>query len=167
MNLSQIFITEGRVYVDNLDEFLKKIDMPNCDLSLLNANYIADRDHAELAAKKAIRSWEQGKNVARTLPIEILLYASATRQINQALEMGVKEKSENKVLAVVIGNEQCVNKFKEIVSFKEEKVLHMDDDKRKRLMNFFNISEREIGVAGTERIPDIIRERIVLFDIFK
>lgn len=167
MNTSQIFIIEGSVYVDEVDDFLRKIDFDECDIALLNADYISDRGHAELAAKKAIGSWSQGKNIARTLPIEIMLYASANRQINQAIEMGVKSNSENKVIAVLIGEEDCITEFKEISGFKEEKVLNLDEEKMESLRGFFDINEKELGVTGVEKIPDIIKERIVLFDIFK
>ncbi|MFP3909815.1 MAG: KEOPS complex subunit Cgi121 [Halobacteriota archaeon] len=167
MNTSQIFIVEGSVHVDNLEDLLEKINIEGCDIALLNSDYIADRAHAELAAKKAIRSWEQGKKIARTLPMEVLLYASANRQINQALEMGVKPNADNKVVAVVIGDEDCVSKFKGAVNFREEAVLHMDDMKRERLTRFFDIKEEEIRITGEERIPNIIKERVVLFDMFK
>lgn len=163
----QIFIIEGSVHVSRVDDFLEKIDFDECDIALLNADYIADRGHAELAAKKAAESWSQGKNVARTLPIEIMLYASANRQINQALEMGVKPDSENKVVAVIVGEEECVNKFKEISSFKEEKVLNLDNEKIEKLKRFFDIKKEEIEATGVEKIPAIIKERIILFDMFK
>lgn len=167
LNTSQIFIIEGSLYVDKVDDLLEKINFDECVIALLNADYIVDRDHAELAAKKAMENWAQGKNVARTLPIEIMLYASANRQINQALEMGVKSNSENKVVAVVIGEEECVSKFKGTSSFKEEKVLSMNKKKVENLKRFFDINKEEIEVTGTEKIPDIIKERIVLFDVFK
>ncbi len=166
-SLSQIFIIEGSVHVDNVEDFLEKINFNECDVALLRGNYIADRGHAELAAKKAIESWRQGKNVARTLPIEIMLYASANRQINQALEMGVKQNSENRVVAVLVGEEGCVTKFKEVTGFKEEKVLDLNKEKMESLKRFFDINKEEIEVTGMEKIPDIIKERIVLFDMFK
>ncbi|MFO7965975.1 MAG: KEOPS complex subunit Cgi121 [Archaeoglobaceae archaeon] len=164
---SQIFIIEGSIHVDNVEDFLEKIKLPECGIALLNADYIVDRGHAELAARKAIDSWREGKNVARTLPIEIMLYASANRQINQALEMGVKSNSENKVVAVLVGEEDCISKFKVISGFREEKVLNLDEDKVENLKRFFDINEEELNVTGREKLPDIIKERIVLFDLFK
>lgn len=167
MNNSQILIIEGSVYVDSIENFLGKINLNECDIALLNAEYIANKGHAELAAKKAIKSWNQSENIARTLPMEVLIYASANRQINQAQEMGIKGNVENKVVAVIIGDERCIGKFKEITGFKEETVLHMDEKKKERLKKFFDIKEEEIRVTGVEKIPDIIKERVVLFDMFK
>lgn len=167
LNTSQIFIIEGSVYVNEVDDFLEKTNLTKCDIALLNADYITDKGHAELAAKKAVKSWAQGKNIARTLPIEIMLYASANRQINQAIEMGVKSHSKNKVVAVLVGDKECVDKFKEISGFKEEKVLSLDQKKVENLKELFDINEEEIRVTGVEKISDIIKERIVLFDVFK
>jgi len=163
----EIFILEGSVSVESVEDFFKRINITGCDIALLNADYVADRSHAEFAARKAIESWVKGRNVARTLAMEILLYASATRQINRALEMGVRENEENNVVAVIIGDKNCIEKFKNAVDFKEKKVLKMNDEKIERLKKFFDIGDKEIDVTGVERIPEIIRERTVLFDILK
>lgn len=163
----EIFILEGSVFVKSAKEFFEKININGCDITLLNADLIADRSHAEFAARKAIESWIRGRNIGRTLAMEILLYASANRQINKALEMGVRENEENNVVAVIIGDKNCIEKFKNAVDFKEKKVLKMNDEKIERLKKFFDIGDKEIDVTGVERIPEIIRERIVLFDILK
>jgi len=163
----EIFIFEGSIYVESAKDFFNKIDIAGCDIALLNAEYVADRSHAEFAAKKAIESWVRGRNIGRTLAMEILLYASANRQINKALEMGIKENEENNVVVIIIGGKNCVEKFKSAVDFKERKVLKMSDDKIENLKRFFDISDEEINIVGVDRIPEIIRERIVLFDILK
>jgi|Deesub1362A_J573_1020465.scaffolds.fasta_scaffold02040_5 KEOPS complex subunit Cgi121 len=168
MNLQiEIFIIEGSVYAGSLKDFFKKINIENCEVAILNADYVAGREHAEFAAKKAIKSWFKGKKVARTLPMEILLYASATRQINRALEMGIKENRNNRVVAVIVGSKSCVEKFKNSTGFREENVLEMTEEKIENLKRFFDIKDEEIEVTGEGKIPEIIRERIVIYDILK
>ncbi len=164
---SHIFIIEGSVQVGKIEDFLEKLNFTGCDIALLSAEYIADREHAEVASRKAIDSWREGKNVARALPIEIMLYASANRQINQALEMGVKPNSKNRVVAVLVGEEGCISKFKEVTGFKEEEVLDIGEEKAENLKRFFKINEEELAVTGAEKLPDIIKERVVLFDLSK
>lgn len=164
--MSEITILEGTVNVDSVADFLKRIDLDGCSITFLDANYVADREHAELAARKALKAWEEGRNVARTLAMEVLLYAAATRQISKATEMGLKE-GKNRVVVVVIGDKSCIEELKRRVDFVEEKVLELTDEKIKRLVEFFEISKEEIEIVGLEKIPLLVRERIVLFDISK
>jgi len=152
-------ILQGVVRVEDISRFLERFG--NC-ATFLNADYLADKEHAELAAKKAISAWKEGRNVARTLPVEIMLYAAATRQINRAIEIGLKE-GENRVVVVVLGD--CVEEVKDILEEKE--VLVMDEEKIKRLKEFFNITDEELKIVGVEKLPLLIRERVILFDLSK
>ncbi len=161
-----MLVVQGKLYVKNLGEFLKKY---GSDAVFLSAEYIVNEDHAYFAAKKAVKAWEEGRNVAKTLPLEVMLYAAATRQIRDALSLGVRE-GENKVVAVFLNNSNVSNV--EVENFVEEKVLEedvlqMDEEKFERIVKFFKINSRELEVAGREKLPLLVRERIVLFDINK
>ena len=153
-----VTILQGVVKVDDISKFLERFGCA----TFLNADYLADKKHAELAARKAIRAWQEGRNVARTLPVEVMLYAAATRQINKAMEIGLKE-GENRVVVVVL--DDCVEKVKDVLEEKE--VLVMDEEKIKRLKEFFNITDEELETVGAEKLPLLIRERIILFDLSK
>jgi KEOPS complex subunit Cgi121 len=154
-------ILEGLIEVRSVDEILKAVG--NCSV-LIDANYVIDLDTVEFAVKKALKSWSEGRNVAKTLPMEILLYVSATRQIRDAIRLGVKE-GVNEIVAVIL-DESCVEKLKEL-GFKERKVLKLDDEKVKRVKEFYDIGDEELNVVGVEKLPLLIRERIALFDVFK
>ncbi len=164
--MSDIILLEGTVHVDSVADFLKKIDLKGCSVTFLDADYVVDREHAEFAARKALKSWTEGRNVARTLAMEVLLYAAATRQISKATEMGLKE-GKNRVVVVIIGDKSCVEELKKRIDFVEEKVLELTDEKIKRLTEFFEISKDEIEIVGLEKIPLLVRERISLYDISK
>jgi KEOPS complex subunit Cgi121 len=45
--------------------------------------------------------------------------------------------------------------------------LHPAKEKIKRLVKFYEINENEIETTGSEKLSLLVRERIVLFDIFK
>jgi len=150
-----MIILQGIVSVDDVSKFLARFG--EC-AAFLNADYIADIGHAEIAAKKAIKAWREGRNIAKTLPVEIMLYAAATRQINRAMVLGLK-RGRNRVVVVLNCNSVDV--------VKEENVLEMDEKKIKRLKEFFEISNEELEIAGIEKLPHLIRERIVLFDLGK
>ena len=153
-------IIEGVVRVDSVQDFIKRVD---CTVTFLNADYVASREHAEFAARKAIKAWTEGRRVARTLAIEVMLYAAATRQISKAMTMGLKE-GDNRVVAVVIDG--CADRVRRYVE-KERVLGEMDEEKINRICDFFEISDEEVNIVGVERIPLLVRERIVLFDISK
>lgn len=168
LNVS-ISILEGTVEVGDLGDFFEKLPFGDCSISLLNADFVADKEHAKFAAKKAIKAWRKKENIAKTLAMEVLLYASATRQINKAMKIGIKKNSKSNVVAVIIGKDvgECVRRFKDASGFNEEQVLIASEDKTKRLKRFFDIGKEEVQIVGVSRVPDIIKERIVMFDLFK
>jgi len=164
-----ISIMEGTIEVGDVVEFIDKLPSGDCTVSLLNAEFIADKEHAKFAARKAIKAWTEKENIAKTLAMEVLLYAAATRQINKAMKIGLKKNSKNNVVAVIIGKdgEECVRMFRDITGFNEENVLVDSEEKTKKLKRFFDIGKEEVQIVGVSRVPDIIKERIVMFDLFK
>ena len=153
-------ISQGVIEIKNVREFLSKIP-DGC--VLINSDYVISLDVLKFAVQKALKSWREKRNVAKTLSMEILLYVSATRQINKALKIGLKEGA-NRVIVVDLNG--CLEKLKEL-GLKEEDVLQVDDKKIKRIAKFYEIDEEELNLVGKEKLPLLIRERIVLFDITK
>jgi KEOPS complex subunit Cgi121 len=125
-----------------------------------------DEDHAYFAAKKAIKAWIERRSVARTLPLEVILYAAATRQINKATTIGIKEGT-NDVVIIFLGKEKVDEKKLKIKDFEEKEVLKMNRKKFERIIQFFSINKNELEIVGKEKISLLVRERIVLFDLNK
>ncbi len=155
-----MIISQGVIEIKNVKEFLSKIP-DGC--VLINSDYVISLDVLKFAVQKALKSWREKRNVAKTLSMEILLYVSATRQINKALKIGLKEGA-NRVIVVDLNG--CLEKLKEL-GFKERDVLQTDDKKIKRIAEFYEIDEEELNLVGKEKLPLLIGERIVLFDITK
>ena len=101
-------ILAGTISVDDTQYFLNAVNKVSADsgaiIQAINAENIAGKEHIDYAIKKAIKSFETGKNIAKDLGLEILLYVSARRHIQKALAMGVREGAMN-VLFIVIGEE--------------------------------------------------------------
>ncbi len=152
-------IIQGEITVENVQEFLKELGDEGCHVTFINADYVADPSHVEFAAEKAIKAWNEGKRVSRSLTMEILLYAAATRQIWKALRLGLRE-GRNRVVAVVL-NDCDISKF----GFQEKEVLSLDDSKIRKIKEFFEIGDAELEIAGVEKLPLLVRERIVLFHL--
>ncbi len=153
-------IKQGILEVKSIDRFLEEFG--EC-IAVIDANYIIDLDVVKFAVKKAIKSWNEGRNIAKTLPLEILLYFSATRQIKDAIKVGVKEGRREVILVVL--NKSCEEKLKEI--FKESEVIKVDENKIENVKRLYGINEKELEVVGIEKLPLLIKERIALFDVFK
>ncbi|MCS7129930.1 MAG: KEOPS complex subunit Cgi121 [Archaeoglobaceae archaeon] len=121
----------------------------------IDSKYVVDLSTVDFAVKKAIKNWNSGKRISRSLAIEILLYYSANRQIETAKKLtGTK-----KVVAIILDE----NEFSEI-DFNEEEFYPEFDLELVR--EHYEISDEEIRIVGVEKLPLLIKERIALFSSF-
>jgi KEOPS complex subunit Cgi121 len=144
-------VTFGELLVENLSNF--RVDYA----SFINSKYVVSLDVVEFAAKKAIENWKNGRRISRSLPIEILLHYAATRQIRDALRMGLKE-GKNRVAAVIL-DEGKIENFEEL-EFRPE----YDAD---AVVRHYGITKEELEITGPEKLPLLVRERIALFSAFE
>lgn len=120
----------------------------------IDSKYVVDLSTIDFAIKKTIKNWNVGKRISRSLAMEILLYYSATRQIDIAKKLTGVEK----VVAVVLDDEEFSK-----IDFEEGKFYpHFDIDLIKK---HYQISDEELKIVGLEKLPLIIQERIALFSI--
>lgn len=135
--------------------------------TFINSKYVVSLDVVEYAAKKAIENWNMGKRISKSLSIEILLYYAATRQIKDALQIGISER-ENRVAAVILDEKRmdkaCKGEEGEI-KFKEMEFKPEYDFKA--VKEFYGITDEEISITGVEKLPMLVRERIALFSVIK
>lgn len=120
--------------------------------TFIDSKFVVDISNVQFAVKKALNAWNSGKRISKSLAIEILLYYSATRQI----EIAKKLAGTKRVVAVVLDEK----KFSEI-DFKEERFSPEFD--LELLMEHFEISLEELEIVGIEKLPMLIQERIALF----
>lgn len=76
---------------------LKKLrqNLPNAEVQFFDCTHIAGIEHLEIAALNALHAFKNSINISRSLSMEVLLYASAQRQIDAAIRMlGVSRDSE-------------------------------------------------------------------------
>lgn len=158
MKFEKFEILSGYIDVEDVGSYLESLD---CDAAIIDANYVIDQENVRFAAEKAIKSWNEGKSIAKTLPMEILLYSAATRQIKDALKIGIK-KGRNAVFVVLLNCEKIPN-------FKKEdfKRIEPTAEQIERIKEFYGISDEELEIVGVERLNLLIRERIALFSLGK
>jgi KEOPS complex subunit Cgi121 len=165
-----IQILEGTVFIENKELFLKKIKEiketstgKNLAIQAFDADKLAGKDHLTFAIKKALDSFNKCTNVANDLGKEIMLYAAGTRQINRAIKIGVHDGLNN-IAIVAVGEMIDLSAFDEITP---GNVLQYSGSKNSALMDIFNITEEEIEVAGADKIPELVLERVALVDVMK
>jgi KEOPS complex subunit Cgi121 len=166
-------IVEGVLVVEDLQASLKEISClaASCDVIIqaMNADKLAGIGHIGLAMRKALRAFEEGRNVARDPGVELMRYASGRRQITEAFSLGLSV-GENHVVLVVLGKEQeAVSKTATVLrGFVEEaQVLEYRPEKRAVLMEHFGIGEAEILAVGEAKLPELVLERVALVDVLK
>ncbi len=143
----------GEIFIKSIKDF-----NVNC-AAFIDSKYVADLDAVKFAAEKAIKSWERGERISRSLPLEILLYYAATRQIKDAIKLGLRE-GLNRVAAVVLNEKEF-----EKIGFRQ---LKFDPDfDLDLIMKHYEITDEELKIVGEEKIPLLIKERIALFAAMK
>ena len=161
-----IQIREGKVSIDNVEEFLqklKKVGMENnLTLQALDADKIAGKEHIMFAVEKAINSFKTGTNIANDLSKEIMLYTAGTRQINKAVKLGI-HKGENNIVLVAVGEAQ-LSGFDEI---RLASVLAYRGSKKEALIKIFGITNEELEAVGEKKLPELVLERVALVDVIK
>jgi tRNA threonylcarbamoyladenosine modification (KEOPS) complex Cgi121 subunit len=167
-------ILAGKATIESVEAFLHDIDTIarscNATIQAVDASKVADRQHVDDAVRQSLRSFADEGNIATNLGVEILLHLSACRQIQKALNLGV-QKAEMDVLFVVVGTKRAIESSTQKLSqliVVDPRVIDYREAKREALMQTFNITKDEItAVGGSHRIPELVRERLTLFDAFK
>ncbi len=138
------------------------------NIQLMNARNLAGREHVEFAVEQARRAFERGENISGDFLIEVLVRASATRQINVAIQrLGIGDTTE--VVAVA---EEVPAEFLKRYSCREcEDVLEVTPEKYRRLKEIYGITEEEIRTLAEESfesrvrvLRQLIKERIALLN---
>jgi KEOPS complex subunit Cgi121 len=168
----QVEFVSGRIFIEDLKAFLRTtadISKANrCIIQAMNANKIAGGKHLQFAVAKALRAFEQGRNAAKDMGIEIMRYASGKRQIEEAFSMGVHQ-GQNNIVFVVMGEDDhvpaCVTAIKEMIVSVD--VVEYLPSKRDEVIKQFGITADEIGVVGEQMIPELVIERVALVDVLK
>jgi tRNA threonylcarbamoyladenosine modification (KEOPS) complex Cgi121 subunit len=167
-------IMAGKATIESVETFLHEIDeiarSSNATIQAVDATKVADKQHVEYAVHQALRSFTDGHNIATNLGVEILLHLCACRQIRKALNLGV-HKGDVDVLFVVVGTtksiERSTQKLNQLIDA-DPRIIDYREAKCGPLMQTFNITDEEVKAAGGyHRIPELVRERLALFDAFK
>ncbi len=142
-------------------------------VQFFDADLIATWEHLYFAVVDALMAFETKRTISKTLAVEVVLYASAQRQISRAINaLGVKVGCRN-VAVVVVGNASLtVESVLRLVSQKlskesDDRVLELSTKKIRNIRAAFKITDEELQVVAkngdlNRALVDLVIERMAL-----
>lgn len=163
------------VKIQDAESFLQvtRREQQDAAVQFFDAELVATWQHLYFAAVNALTAFKNKSNISKRLAVEVMLYASAQRQIRKAIVLvGVKRSSAN-VAVVIIGEKIDIvtavlsSVSKRFGSEPDEAVLALSKDKIQRVRRAFRISDCEIETvvksgAVQQALIDLVCERIAL-----
>jgi tRNA threonylcarbamoyladenosine modification (KEOPS) complex Cgi121 subunit len=131
--------------------------VPDRMFQLFDADMVAGWEHLYMAAVNAVKAYEMGGAVSKSLPVEVLLYASCSDQIKKAiLTMGVTASTGKLALVVMapskVSAEEAYRRAARLLGVEDDGVLDVTDEKFERLKSAYGIGDGAIEAVGGDRL---------------
>jgi len=164
------------VQIKHIDGFFKatRNKTTGACLQFFDASLIGGLDHLRFAALNALNAFKNRANISSSLSMETLLYASAQRQIKEAVRLiGIKPSTSRVAVLVLAETQKQASSVLKGVSEllggqRDDSVVDLADYKVADLKRLFKISNVELE-AKTERkgaekqaLTDLIIEHMAL-----
>jgi tRNA threonylcarbamoyladenosine modification (KEOPS) complex Cgi121 subunit len=158
------------------EEFLKanrKEIQQNTHTQFFDAELIASQEHLYFAVLNALQAFQNKTNISKSLAMETMLYASAQRQIQKAIQRGGIKPETTSMAVIIIGEnpkqiETVLQAITECVGVEpDEKVLEMSKVKEKKIKETFQITDEELKTVmknenREEAVVNLVVERVAL-----
>ena len=162
---------------DKIDAFLKanRKQTQNVNIQFFDADLIATQEHLYFAVLNALQAFNNKTNLSKTPAMETMLYASAQRQIQKAIERsGIKPKTKNMAVAIIGEDPAHIQNILEALTKcvgtdPDEAVIEMTKTKEMNIKKVFNIQNEELKILedGNQRkaIVNLVIEQVALLAI--
>jgi tRNA threonylcarbamoyladenosine modification (KEOPS) complex Cgi121 subunit len=160
---------------DKAEIFLKanrKKAEQNIDIQFFDAELIATQEHLYFAVLNALQAFKSKTNLSKSPAMETMLYASAQRQIQKAINRaGIKPQTQNMALVIVGHDPKLIENAlkavtKSVGSEPDESVLDLTKIKEAKIKAAFEITEEELRVLENgnqeKAITNLVIERVAL-----
>lgn len=150
----------GSAEIDDVPQFLAQLqtigERHGCLLQAIDARYVAGATHLRTAVRLTRRALDNERAVAADPAMELLLYLAATRQIDEALDVGVTRGEQT--LVIVIDGEDEDSATSAVLTFIDPGPVEADE---RAIADWFGItaSERRATDATLEAL---VCERVAL-----
>ena len=164
------------VKVGNVEAFFKAIrneKLSNVEIQFFDAQLVATSQHLYFAVLNALTAFKNGENISRNLAMEIMLYASAQRQIRKAMKLlGITRRSSDIATMIVADKPDSAKAALSIASQNlrakpDDAVVELTRGKVKSIRRVFGISQAELEAVGKgdgleAALVDLVIERMAL-----
>ena len=164
------------VQITNAEDLMKAVrnGIPTeAEVQLFDADLIASWQHLYFAVLNAMMAFRTKRNISKSVAVEVMLYASAQRQIKKAIELiGVKKNTANVAAVLVSEKAEPVRRALAAVvncmdAEPDETVLELSVRKVQRIRRAFAVSDLELETVATkggavQALVDLIVERVAL-----
>jgi KEOPS complex subunit Cgi121 len=164
------------VKVENAEEFLRaarKEKQQSVWVQFFDAGLVATWQHLYFAVLNALLAFRNERNISKSVGMEVMLYASAERQIRKAIELlGVKCDSENVAIVIIGENPTAIKAVLSAVSKSingklDETVLELSEEKARGIRKAFGVTEKELEAVmekndASQTLVNLVIERIAL-----
>jgi len=165
-----------KVSIEKPEQLLKELRCRNeleVSVQFFNAGLIRTWEHLYLAVLHALTAFRTNRNISKNLSVEIMLYASAQRQIKKAIQLlGVSHDCADMAVVVVGKATQDIEAvmeslLKQLGKEIDDTVLNLSPGKVPTICKAFAITETEFEVVAKhgdrkQGLVDIIIERMAL-----
>ena len=163
------------VSVKDAEEFVKaarEATPQTASVQFFDADLVATWQHLYFAVLNALVAFKNERNISKSLAMEVMLYASAQRQIRKALQLiGVKHDSVNVAVVIIGVNPDSVRAAVSAVSKRvgvepDETVLELTREKTQLIRKAFGISTEELEAVdekdAAQALVNLVIERTAL-----
>jgi len=162
-------IRQAKMTVDDRSEFLSAIQSiarkNSTHIICFNADNMAGHRHVKAALHYAQRSFSSGKSISNSFEMEALLFAAGSRQCSIAVSFGIHEQENAVFVCSCPVNGNVWEELSHHMHFVSEAWEEITPEKEERIRSFFSISREELAMVGSERIIDLVLERIALLEV--
>lgn len=150
--------------VEQLDSLERIATDTDGTIQGFDARYIVSTRHLARALELADRAIARGEEIADDRGVEIMLYAAGRRQIDRALELGLKEEV-HPVVVLVDGGEEGAALTAVEGTF--ETILPLDETvgETDRIREFYDVTDDELRTGAD--LEALVLERVALLTIDK
>jgi len=163
------------VKVGDVDSLLGSVgaDVSPHVFQLFDADRVGGWEHLYFAAVNAVKAFETGAAVSKSLAIEVLLYASCQDQIAEALTvLGISPTTKRVALLVMAEDaaeaEHAFDRASKLLGSEDDSVLCVCDEKFEELRRVYSVSDLELEAVGGmrgEALTSLLIERGTLLPV--
>ena len=139
-------ITDVRKTLDFIENLKKDY---NCIIQIFDAKHIATKNHIRHSIYQAINAFNRKKNLANDFSVEMILRASAQRQISKAFNiLGIKKGKMDLCIVIYNPSSEIYNELSSKFT-RDDSVLSSDTS---ILQKVYDISDEELSIIHIENI---------------